>query len=120
MTNVPRAEGLPAVRNPQRPEWTDRFEVAVKGLGLGRRVSCGRLNVDHEANGPAAQLISNKRSARHGSFRSGGWAQLVQIKCCDDEAKVEKAGWQFISIYGRDGVHRMESRSTRSSLCLQW
>ena len=29
--------------------------------------------------------------------RSTGWAQLVQIKCCDDEAKVQKDTRSFPS-----------------------
>lgn len=55
-----RCEDSP--RNPQRPEWTDKFSVAVQG-----------------------QSMTVKRTDK-----STGWAQLVQIKCCDDEKKVEK------------------------------
>lgn len=49
-------------RNPQRPEWTDRFEAKVEGKKLTVRRS------DQDA----------------------GWGQNVQIKCCDDEAKAQK------------------------------
>lgn len=58
-------DGTP--RNPQRPEWTDKFEVAVQG-----------------------KTLTTRRTDK-----STGWAQLVQIKCCDDEAKVEKEHPKF-------------------------
>ncbi|CAJ1381538.1 unnamed protein product [Effrenium voratum] len=54
-------------RNPQRPEWTDKFEVAVQG-----------------------KTLTVKRTDQ-----SAGWGQLIQIKCCDDEKKVEKEHPKF-------------------------
>jgi len=44
--------------NPQRPDWGDRFSVAVEG-----------------------KRLSVMRTDEH-----GGWLQLLQLKCCDDES----------------------------------
>jgi len=44
-----------APRNPQRPEWSDRFSASVEG-----------------------ELVKVQRSDS-----AGGWEQLLQLKCCD-------------------------------------
>eukprot|EP00403_Amphidinium_massartii_P023535 CAMPEP_0178387390 /NCGR_PEP_ID=MMETSP0689_2-20121128/9050_1 /TAXON_ID=160604 /ORGANISM="Amphidinium massartii, Strain CS-259" /LENGTH=617 /DNA_ID=CAMNT_0020007755 /DNA_START=110 /DNA_END=1963 /DNA_ORIENTATION=+ len=49
-------------RNPQRPEWTDTFAATVEGN----------------------QLVVTRTDS------SDGWQQLLQLKCCDDEAKATK------------------------------
>ncbi|CAE8737051.1 unnamed protein product [Polarella glacialis] len=54
-------------RNPQRPEWTDRFKSTVEGK----------------------MLTVNRTDANE------GWGQMIQMKCCDDESKAEKAHPMF-------------------------
>lgn len=57
--NLPR-EGMhcsDTPRNPQRPEWTDRFSAFVDGSSL-------KVKRTDDAS---------------------GWAQMLQLKCCDDE-----------------------------------
>lgn len=44
-------------RNPQRPDWTDKFEASVEGT-----------------------KVTAKRADS-----TDGWQQLLQLKCCDDE-----------------------------------
>lgn len=50
-----------APRNPQRPEWTDRFSATVSG----------------------------EKVVVHRNDSTDGWQQLLQLKCCDDEKTTE-------------------------------
>merc|ERR1712190_284519 len=49
-------------RNPQRPDWTDKFSATVTG-----------------------QTLTVKRTDA-----PDGWQQLLQLKCCDEEKASEK------------------------------
>lgn len=60
-----------APRNPQRPEWTDRFATEVAGLTL-----------------------TVKRTDAPGN----GWMQLLAVKCCDDESTVDSKKFVKISV----------------------
>lgn len=55
-------------RNPQRPEWTDKFSATVAGK----------------------QLVVQRTD------QAAGWDQVLQLKCCDDETAAPKERPSFL------------------------